>query len=278
MNIIVSHDIDHLTASEHYFRDLIVPKHLARTKLEFLNGKISLTEVGHRYLELFRNKWHNLGELRTFNDAADIPNTFFIGVKNGSGLSYPLKNAVLAANTLLQGNCKVYLHGIHYASTSLIQQEKYLFENHLRIEAKGIRMHYVRKDESTLNRFAEAGFLFDSTMYEFRDPYKVGDMWEFPFQIMDGWVIEAGKRRQSKNLAEAQEETKRIIERAQQLNLQYFGIDFHDRYFSRSFSTWMNWYTWLITYLKEQGCSFTDFESSIQLLELVQPLERAVAV
>lgn len=231
MNVIVSHDIDHLTASEHYFRDLIVPKHLVRTKLEFLDGKISFAEVCNRYMELLRNKFHNLAELKAFNDAMGIPNTFFIGVRNGSGLSYPLHKAVLAATKLMENNCKVYLHGIHYETTALILQEKELFEKHLRTDAKGIRMHYIRKDEDTLSRFAEAGFLFDSTMHEFRDPYKVGGLWEFPFQIMDGWVIEAGKRRQSKTLEEAKDETKRIIEKAQQMNLQYLGIDFHDRYF-----------------------------------------------
>jgi hypothetical protein len=278
MNVIVSHDIDHLTASEHYFRDLIVPKHLARTKLEFLSGKISFAEVCNRYMELLRNKFHNISELKTFNDTMGLPSTFFIGVKNGSGLSYPLNQAVIKANALLQNNSKVYLHGIRYESCELITEEKKLFEQHLQIEAKGIRMHYVRKDENTLQRFADAGFLFDSTMHEFRDPYKVGGLWEFPFQIMDGWIIEAGKRRQSRNLEEAKDATKRILEKAHDLHMNYFGIDFHDRYFSRSFKTWMNWYTWLIAYLKEQNCAFTDFESAIKVLELTQPLEHAVAV
>lgn len=267
MKAIVSHDIDHITASEHYFNDLIVPKHLIRSKIEFISGKISFSELGNRYLELFKNKFHNTSELIQFNNERKIPNSFFIGVQNGLGLSYTIERAGFLVEDLKKFNCNIYMHGINYQTIEEINKEKNIFESTFNIEAKGIRMHYVRKDETTLPNFSAAGYLFDSTMHEFKNPYKIGNMWEFPFQLMDGWIIENGKKRQSRNLDESKEVTKKIIEKVQSLNLSYIGIDFHDRYFSKSFKTWMNWYTWLIDYLKQNEIEFISFEDAIVDLE-----------
>lgn len=264
MKVIVSHDIDHITASEHYFKDLIVPKHLVRSKIEFLSGKIGISELANRYLELFSNKFNNSLELVRFNREQELNNSFFIGVKNGLGLSYSLARAKALVAELLKLDCKLYVHGIDFETTDAISCEKKIFESAFNISATGIRMHYVRKNENTLKKFEQAGYLFDSTMHEFKNPYKVGNMWEFPFQIMDGWIIENGQRRQSRNLAESKEATKLIIEKAYDLNLSYLGIDFHDRYFSKSFTTWMNWYMWLIEYLKQNNMEFVSFETAIK--------------
>lgn len=272
MKAIISHDIDHITASEHYFKDLVVPKHLIRSKIEFFTGKISINEVGNRYLEFFRNRWHNMDELQKFNTELGVPNSFFIGVKNGIGLSYSTTIANEVIKKLLANKSNVYVHGINYQKSEDIISEKNIFEKTYSIPAKGIRMHYVRHDNTTLQKIASAGYLFDSTMCEFKNPYKVGQMWEFPFQIMDGWIIENGKRRQSRNLKESIEATKIIIEKAQKINLTHLGIDFHDRYFSNSFKTWMNWYSWLTEYLKQNNIQFIDFESAIKEVE-IQNLE-----
>ena len=50
MKVIVSHDIDHLTVSEHLFKDAIVPKYYIRSYIELLSGKISLAELFNRSL------------------------------------------------------------------------------------------------------------------------------------------------------------------------------------------------------------------------------------
>ena len=235
MKVIVSHDIDHITASEHYFKDLIIPKHLVRTKIELLTGKISFSELSSRYLELLHNKLHNRDDLQEFNSQYGVPNSFFIGVQNGLGLSYSLAQAKAAVQKLIACNSKVYLHGINYETFEGIKKEKNIFENEFNIAAKGIRMHYVRNNETTFQKIADAGYLFDSTTSGFKNPYKIGNMWEFPIQIMDGWIIEAGKRRQTRSLHESKEETKKIIDKAHSMNLSHLGVDFHDRYFSNSF-------------------------------------------
>ena len=41
MKVIISHDIDHITAREH-LTDTIIPKFIIRNKIELLTGKIRL--------------------------------------------------------------------------------------------------------------------------------------------------------------------------------------------------------------------------------------------
>lgn len=159
------------------------------------------------------------------------------------------------------------MHGINYTSSEVIKAEKDLFFSLCKQEATGIRMHYVRSDQETLLRLSKAGYKFDTTVHAFEDPYKVGGMWEFPFQIMDGWVIENGKKWQSANLNEAMERTKKQIEKAHKHNLKYLGVDFHDRYFSKSFKTWLDWYVWVIEYLAKNKIEFINYNGAIKELE-----------
>jgi hypothetical protein len=84
---------------------------------------------------------------------------------------------------------------------------------------------------------------------------------------MDGWVLENGKKWQSLNLQQAKENTIKIIDKAHQENLLYLGIDFHDRYFSHSFNTWLNWYMWLVEYLKSNKIEFVNYDMAIKELE-----------
>ena len=67
MKAIVSHDIDHLTLTEHYLKDLIVPKHFVRSYIEFFSGKISIFEMFHRYGDIFKNQWQHIEALHEFN-------------------------------------------------------------------------------------------------------------------------------------------------------------------------------------------------------------------
>jgi len=88
MKAIFSYDIDHLTLSEHYFQDLIVPKFFVRSKIELLTGKISLAEFFYRIGDVFKNQWQHIEELHRFNKKNSVPTTYFIGVNKGVGLSY----------------------------------------------------------------------------------------------------------------------------------------------------------------------------------------------
>lgn len=267
MKAIVSHDIDHLTLSEHYLKDLIVPKYFVRSYIELFSGKISLTEMCYRYADVFKNKWQHLESLNQFNQKNDVPATYFIGVKQGLGLSYSQQASALWIEKLQAMGCLVGPHCIEYESLSKIKNEYQMFEALSLQKSFGTRMHYIRTNENTFNNMAEAGYLFDSSEMSFKSPYKIGRMWEFPFQIMDSYIIEKPKQWQSKNLYQCMDETKAIIEKANQLDLPYLGIDFHDRYFSKSHKTWMDWYMWLIEYLKSNQIKFVSFNQAITELE-----------
>lgn len=267
MKAIISHDIDHITVWEHLFKDLIIPKHMARMHIEWFTGKISGREYLLRWGDFFKNKWQNIDELITFNNIHKVPSSFFIAVNNGVGLNYSLTASKLWIEQIQYRKSEVGLHGIAFDASDAIQKEHQLFYSFSGLTKFGIRMHYVRNTSETYQLLDKAGYLYDSTVHAFQNPYKIDNMWEFPFQIMDGWVIENSKQWQSINLSKAKENTLKLIDKAHQHNLKYLGIDFHDRYFSYSFKTWLDWYMWLVEYLKSNKIEFVNFETAVKELE-----------
>jgi hypothetical protein len=270
MKAIISHDIDHITVWEHLFRDTIIPKYMARMHIELFTNKISMREYILRWSDFFKNKWQNVDELITFNNINGIPSSFFVAVNKGIGLNYSNRSALLWIEQMRYRNCEIGLHGIEYQTSEAIEKEHRLFSELTGIKSFGVRMHYVRSSEETFGLLASAGYKYDSTEHAFRDPYKIGGMWEFPFQIMDGWIIENYKKWQSLNLSQAKENTMRIIDEAHKKDLKYLGIDFHDRYFSHAFNTWLEWYLWLVDYLKTAKVQFVNFDMAVQELEKEQ--------
>ena len=79
MKVIISHDVDHIKVWEHK-RDLIIPKFIARSFIEFVLGYISFFELKNRGKSIIENRWQNLEELLQFDKENDVPSTFFIGV------------------------------------------------------------------------------------------------------------------------------------------------------------------------------------------------------
>ncbi len=267
MQAIVSHDIDHLTLTEHYLKDLIVPKFFVRSYIELLSGKISIAEMLNRYGDVFKNQWQHIEALHQFNKNHKVPTTYFIGVNNGVGLNYSQKKSALWIHKMLQMGCDVGVHGIEFENLEKINAEYALFKEISKQQTFGTRMHYIRTNEHTFSNMAKVGYKFDSSEMSFKAPYKIGTMWEFPFQIMDGYIIEKPKQWQSKNFSQSCDETKIIIDKVADLNLPYLGIDFHDRYFSDAHKTWKDWYMWLIEYLISQKIEFINFKQAISQLE-----------
>ncbi len=267
MKAIISHDIDHISVLEHTFKDAIIPKFMVRMHIELLAGKISLREYMLRWTDFFKNKWQNIDELITYNNINNIPSSFFIAVNRGVGLNYSNRAALLWIEQMKRRNCEINIHGIEFENQEFINKEFDLFGQLAGQNNFGVRMHYVRNSAQTFTMLDKAGYKFDSTEHAFKDPYKIGNMWEFPFQIMDGWVIEDGKKWQSLNLEKAKAKTIKLIDKAQAQNLKYLGIDFHDRYFSHSFKTWLNWYMWLVEYLKSNKIEFINYSGAIKELE-----------
>lgn len=271
MKAIISHDIDHITVFEHLFKDAIIPKFMTRMHIELVNGKISMREYLLRWTDFFKNKWQNIDELITFNNINRLPSSFFIAVSKGIGLNYSNTAALLWIDQMKSRRCEIGIHGIEFESFDSIQKEFELFRSLSGNDQFGIRMHYVRNTADTYSLLEKAGYRYDSTVHAFKNPYKIGAMWEFPFQIMDGWIIEDGKKWQSLDLEKSKEKTKKLIDEANAHQLDYLGIDFHDRYFSHSFNTWLEWYIWLVDYLKSNGVEFVNFDMAIHELENRRP-------
>jgi len=263
MKVIISHDVDHITVLEHN-KDLIIPKFLVRSSVELINKSISVKEYLWRLKDILNNKWQNLEELMKFDKENGINSTFFIGVSNGLGLSYSLESAQHWIKNILKEGFDVGVHGIACSNFDNMKKEFEVFKQISGKEKIGIRMHYLRSDKTTLELLSKIGYYFDSTLYGLDNPFKIGNLWEFPLCMMDGYIIYKNSRFQNQNLKQVKDSTKEIIEEAFKRNLKYFTILFHDRYFSDSFWTWKEWYIWLIEYLKENKIEFITFKEAIE--------------
>jgi len=265
MKVIISHDIDHMTVWEHT-KDLILPKYVMRNHLELFKGTISFKEYVMRWADFGKNKWQRIQEIMDFNQSQGIRSNFFIGVNNGVGLNYSLKHVKKWVPRIKKQGFEVGVHGIEYDMIEKVRAEFDTFSEISKTTDFGIRMHYLRQNEHTFEYMEKSGYRFDASESGFKNPYKIGKMWEFPLQIMEGWVFYQGKRHQSVNLEQAKEITLKEIEKAKSLNLEYLNILFHDRYYHPSFTTWKNWYEWLIVHLKKEGLEFVTYGQAIEEL------------
>ena len=266
MKVIISHDVDHLYVSEHY-ADLVVPKFIVRAFIELFSGKISFYTWHKRILVLLTNRWHRIPELITFNKENEIPATFFFGIAKGKGMMYSNKSAMPWLKYVFEKGIEAGVHGIAYDNIEEIRKEYKAFENISGKKGFGIRMHYLRQNENTFLNLEKAGYIFDSSEYKLENPYKIGNMWEFPLSLMEGYLFEDGKPWQTQSIEQAKKKTIEIFKEANNNNLQYFSVLFHDRYFDTSFKDWNSWYIWLIEFLKEQKCTFISYADAIKELE-----------
>ena len=266
MKVIISHDIDHITVFEHK-KDLIIPKFILRSSAELLFGSVSKREYYYRFKEFLRNKWNNIEELMDFDEKKNIPSTFFIGVSNGLGLSYSLDHSEYWIKKIIKCGFDVGIHGIAYDDIDEMKREFSIFREISGLDYFGIRMHYLRHNDKTYTYLAEIGYLFDSSRYILENPYRIGNMWEFPLHIMDGYIIYDGKRYQRDKIDKIIKRTKNRLSELANLNLKYISILFHDRYFSDSFLSWKLWYINLIDYLRENGFYFISYKDAIKELE-----------
>lgn len=269
MKIIVSHDVDHITFWEHY-NDLVIPKFFTRNLIELTTGNCRFGEAIKRTGPMFQNRWHRIPEIMEFNTGEKIPATFFFGVANGCYLNYSLEDAAEWIRKVVANGFKAGVHGISFDNLPGIENEYLTFKNILGNDQFGVRMHYLRQAENTFGWLGNAGYRFDTTLRasaEKHSPFRIGNLWEFPLHIMDGDILEHGRRYANKSLDQAKEMTMRIIDKYYGLQASYLTVLFHDRYFHDSFLTWHDWYLWIIGYLKSSGFEFTDFLSAVTELE-----------
>jgi hypothetical protein len=266
MKIIISHDVDHISAHEH-FSDLFLLKYFIRNVLELLNRGIPFTEFKNRTLNVLQDKLNNIESLFNYDKEHSVKPTFFIGVNKGLNLSYNPGQAKKWIELLLDKKIPVYIHGINYDTYEGISEEKELFKKISGEYPAGIRMHYLRTNDKTHLRLACAGYRFDSTVFSLVNPYRIENLWEFPVSIMDSYLIYGESSHQTKSLEQIKDETIECIEKAKDLGIQYLTIITHDLYFTDSFRKFREWYIWLIDYFNARNFEFCNFDDAILELE-----------
>lgn len=267
MKIIISHDVDHLYVWDHLKRDLIIEKLWVRSFIHFIQEKISFRTFIYRLLMPFHNKMHRIDEVMEFDKNHGIPSIFFFGMENDLGMSYYKEQAFPLIKRVMSQSFDVGVHGINYQETAKIRKEHDDFSNMSGLMNFGIRNHYVRFDEETLKKQEEVGYLFDSTWFDkkklnIKEPYKVGNMWEFPLHIMDCYICKEGEADRGIK------ETIKAIEKAESMEMPYCTILFHDYQFDDNYFPQMKkWYVETINYCKERGYSFISYRDAIEEME-----------
>ena len=264
--VIISHDVDHLFARDHWFRDLHYPKLWVRSTLELLKREITGKEWWLRCTSCFRKNRHNLDALMDFDEAHGIPSTFFFGMNQGLGMSYKPEEAAPVIKRVHERGFAVGVHGIEYRDPAGMKKEYDTFKQVTGIEPCGIRMHYVRFDENTFKKLSNIGYAFDTTEFDKqnngtrKDPYKVGTMWEFPLSIMDGYL--------PNHFEKMRENTIHLLSECEKKKLEYVVLLFHDLYFCDDFHDLFHWYKWIVEWMKrEKKYSFASFDEIIKTME-----------
>lgn len=272
MKIIISHDVDHLFPSEHFFRDLVLEKLIVRSTLELLRRKTTAKEWLCRCTVPFHRKMNYIRELAEFDKSHGIPSTFFFGMSNKSclGMSYKREKALPYIKLLWDMGFHCGVHGCDYQTPEGIRAERQAFIDLTGREPEGIRIHYVRYDDNTLKYLAEAGYLFDSTDFDkaagrcIKPPYKVDGMTEFPVCIMDSYL--------PYDFDKAKSITIDALEQAENDGLDYFTVLFHDPHFGREYAVYKKWYEWLVEYIHLRGYETVSFAEAVKLLKkVIQP-------
>lgn len=267
MKIIISHDVDHLYVSDHWFKDLFIEKLWARSLIQLIKKEIDTETFLYRLFLPFHNRMHRIDELMNYDRSHHIPSVFFFGMANGLGMSYHKSQASPIIKKVFNQSFDVGVHGINYQNTEAIRKEHDDFRNISGLKDFGIRNHYVKFNENTFTKQSEAGYLFDSTWFdkeqkEFREPYKVKGMWEFPLHIMDVYSCKEGK------LKDSITETKKRLRKLEQQGISYCTILFHDTNFNERYSPQLKrWYMEVVEYCEKSGYEFISYRKAIEELE-----------
>lgn len=265
MKVIISHDVDHLYPSDHWF-DLFFPRLWARSFVQLIRRQIGLKTFFNRLLCVFNRRLNRIPELCEFDQYNGVKSTFFFGMANALGMSYHKDKALYWIKYVKDRHFEAGVHGCDYQSMEAIKREHDDFYKLTGIKKFGIRNHYVRYDNDTFKKMSKAGYLFDSTEFnksyaEYKDPYKIGQMWEFPLAIMDVYIYRFDVNK-SKKIVE------QFISQALEKGGKYLTILFHDTSFDpKCYPEQKLLYEWIVGYVKDLGMEFVSYNDAIKELE-----------
>ena len=269
MQIIVSHDVDHLYPSDHILRDLIFPKLWVRSFIQLCKGQITLTSFFYRFISIFDARLNRIPEIVEFDKMYGVKSTFFFGMDNILGLSYKKEKAAYWIKYVLAKGFDAGVHGIEISDIKKMKQEYNDFKDMSGLSSFGIRTHYVRYDAETFNKMEKIGYLFDTSEFnkktiELKKPYKIGEMWEFPLHVMDGYIIH-------NNLEQAKQKTIEVLQEAEKKQLLYFTFLFHDYMFNeKTYPTDKAFYEWFVTYCTKNDYAFISYRDALETLNNVK--------
>lgn len=265
MKIILTHDIDHLMWSDHYFKDYYIPARIIRNFISLLNRQISFNLFFKR-MKMW-GRMHRIPELLNFYKDLNIKANFFIGMDNALGLSYNYKKTEKIIRSIQNDGHFLGVHGIDCRTNKGITKELSRFQEISDIKALGYRTHYLRWSGYTYSILENHNIQFDSSMMGLFKPYKVGSLWEIPISIMDVSVVE--RAQENNNIDLWNKNTNIIFEKALNNNIPYFVINFHDVYFDSQFFTMKEWYKNLVFELQKKY-QIISFEDAVLELEIQQ--------
>lgn len=269
MQIIVSHDVDHLYPSDHFFSDLIFPKLWVRSFIQFCKGQISFSSFWYRLISVFDKCLNRIPEIIEFDKNHGVKSTFFFGMDNILGLSYKKENAEPWIKYVLGNGFDAGVHGIEISDIEKMKREYNDFKDISGLSSFGIRTHYVRYNAETFNKMEKIGYIFDTSEFnkktiDLKHPYKIGDMWEFPLHIMDGYIIH-------NHLEQAKQKTVEAIKEAAKKQLPYFTFLFHDYMFNeKTYPIDKAFYEWFVQYCIENNYAFASYKDAIETLKYAE--------
>lgn len=263
MKVIVSHDVDHVSLREHWFRDAFILKWVVKNLLFALSGQVHASLAVRRCAALLQPALHQVPALMETDRQFGIPSTFFVGVARGLNLSYSFAAAAQMVGLIRDRGFRVGVHGIAYENESAIRTEHARFRE-LMADSRpfGVRNHYLRFTSVTPVLQARAGYFFDSSDHGLRAPYRAGGLVEFPVCLMDSHLLALGRN----NGDDVRKRTLAILEEGERQGLPFFTVIFHDCYFSDLFPEHQAWYMWLARYLRDRY-EMIDFEGAVRELE-----------
>ena len=192
-------------------------------------------------------------------------------MNQGLGMSYKPEEAKEAIQFVKESGLDVGVHGICFDDAMGIERERKKFSDLIGFEPAGIRMHYVRFNDSTFQLLDRSNYVYDSSEFDKREglcikpPYKIGSMWEFPLCIMDSYL--------PYNFEHAKAITLKALEMAKRDKVEYFTILFHDTHYGKEYGVYKAWYEWLIEYSKSNQMGFVSFEDAVQMLNTADGVE-----
>ena len=257
--IIISHDIDHISLYDHYFRDLVLPRFLCARILGYILHPRRKRYLLREAMSLFSPRsWSNFRKVIELDLRKRVPSTTFIAVKRGKGISYTLDEAKTIACHVLRKKLAVGLHGQSSRTYNHMKHEKELFSSITGLKIFGIRLHYLEWTPKTEKTLACLGYPFDSSRYSSNllQPYRNGNLLEFPIHLMDSWLLGPFSPWGEKAAFHL---TIRLLEEAGKRKM-VLNVVTHPNLFGKYFHLYQKWYGYLIEEASQRGFEFVSYE------------------